>query len=349
MKTTLYSLLAAAACGMAFGQTAYTTPVGYETLTLNAGVNYAGLRLQESVLVSGLLTGVTASPNTVSDSANTFALVSGKKYILEINNSGYIQLIDGSAAVGNTITTPDNLLAAGVAVGNSYSIRPASTIVSVFGAVPAGLAKGEGGPAGADQLYIPDAAGVLKVYYYDIFGTFDEPNPGAGWYQINADSSVTLISDPNTITMPYDDGFIFSAAENTSLTVSGTVKTKATMLAVSSGINYVGGISPVGATLASTFGSTPTGIATGEGGPAGADQLYIANAAGVLKVYYYDIFGTFDEPNPGPGWYQINADSSVTLVSDPSSVTMASGYLFSAASASGANVLSNVPASYSGL
>lgn len=345
MKLSYSLILAAASCGLAFGAaTAYTTPVGYETLTLTSGINYAGLRLQEAVVVSGLLSNVTST--TVSDSANTFALTTGKKYILEINNSGYIQLIDGSAASGHNITTPDNLLAVGVAAGNSYTIRPAATVVSVFGAVPANLAQGSGGPGGADQLYIPDATGDLKVYYYDNYGTFDVVNPGPGWYRVNPDQTVTLIANPSSITMPYDEGFIFSAAANTSLTVTGTVKTKATMLAVKSGINYVGSICPVGATLVTTFGAVPSGLAQGSGGPGGADQLYVANSAGVLKVYYYDNYGTFDVVNPGPGWYEVNADQTVTLI-NPSTITMSSGYVFSAAAA--ANVLANVPTAYSGL
>ena len=347
MKLSYSLILAAASCGMAFGATtAYTSPVGYETLTLKAGANYSGLRLQESAVNSGVLTGVTAAPNTVSDTATTFALTTGTKYIVEFSPSGYIQLIDGAAAVGSTITTPDNLVGS-VAVGSSYTIRPAATVVSVFGNPPTTLAQGFAGPGGADQLYIPDAAGVLKVYYYDSYGTFDEVNPGPGYYEVHADQTVSLVANPASITMPYDEGFIFGAAADTSLTVTGTVKTKPTMLAVTAGANYMGSVCPVGATLVTTFGNPPTGLAQGFAGPGGADQLYIVNGAGVLKVYYYDSYGTFDEVNPGPGYYEVNADQTVTLIADPSTITMSSGYIFGAAA--DANVLSDVPAAYPGL
>ena len=80
MKPLSYSLIAAAlACGFANAQTtAYTTPVGYETLTLKAGINYAGLRLHGSEVVASTLTGVGAvGTKTITDSATTFALTTG--------------------------------------------------------------------------------------------------------------------------------------------------------------------------------------------------------------------------------------------------------------------------------
>ena len=340
MKLPTYAFLAAAlACGFASATTtAYTTPVGYETLTLKAGINYSGLRLQQSVVTAGVLSGVAS--HTVTDSTQTFALTTGTEYIVEFNESGYVQIINGSAAVGSVITTPDDLTGH-VAVGSHYKIRPCATLASTFGAVPATLAQGFGGPAGADMLYIPDAAGVLKVYFYDQFGT---DGTDFGWFISNPDQTLTKVADPTKIAMPYDNGLVFGAAADTTLTVTGEVKTGATMLAVAAGINYVGSVYPAGATLASTFGAVPAGLAQGFGGPAGADMLYIPDAAGVLKVYFYDQFGT---DGTDFGWFISNPDQTLTKVADPTTISMASGYVFGAAAAS--NVLATPPTSYSGL
>jgi len=183
-------------------------------------------------------------------------------------------------------------------------------------------------------------------------------NPGAGWYEINVDQSTIKIADPASITMPYDDGFIYGAYVDTSLTVTGTVKTKATMLAVRAGYNYTGSVCPASATLASTFGDPPAahdanGLSQGFGGFGSADQIYVVDPLGVLRIYYYDTYGQFQpDPmpvgweNPGAGWYEINVDQTTTKIS-PTAVPMSSGYIFGAYTSG--NVLSNVPSSYSGL
>ena len=236
-------------------------------------------------------------------------------------------------------------------MGAKYAIRPAATVVSTFGAVPT-LTSGFGGSGGADLLYIPDAAGVLRIYYYDTYGQFVDPpavNPGEGYYEVNADGTTTKVANPSSLTMPYDEGFIFGAASDTTLTVSGTVKTTSTMLAVAAGINYVGSVYPVGATLVTTFGAVPA-LVPGFGGSGGADLLYIPDPSGVLRIYYYDTYGQFVDPpavNPGEGYYEVNPDGTTAKVADPSSIVMSSGYIFGASAA--ANVLSSVPSFYSAL
>lgn len=342
--STILALLAAVA-GASAQTTATTTPVGYETLTLPAGLNYVGIRLHNPVLVAGVLSGVTSS--TVSDSANTFSLTSGTKYILEINNSGYIQIIDGSAASGSTITTPDNLLSVGVAVGNSYSIRAASTVSSIFGASAPNLVHGFGGSSGADQVWLLDpVSGNFDVYYYDDAGNAADASPTPGWLQDNGDGTFTD-ENPSNITLAYDDGFIFNSASGSSLVVSGSVKTKPTVLALTGGLNYVGGIYPVGSTIATSFGAAAPNLVHGFGGSSGADQVWVLNAiSGNFNVYYYDDAGNAADASPTPGWLQDNGDGTFTDI-DSTTISIPSGYIFNASAAE--NVLAGAPTSYATL
>ncbi len=75
MKTTIYSLLAAAACGMAFGQTAYTTPVGYVTQTLPANSDsILSLPVRKSAVAASAVSG---APDTTTIPGSAILTMSG--------------------------------------------------------------------------------------------------------------------------------------------------------------------------------------------------------------------------------------------------------------------------------
>ncbi len=289
MKPTLHLLiLAAASSGIAFGQTvtAYTPPVGYETLAVSPGVNFLGLRLQRPAVVSGKLTAVTSS--SVSDSAVVFegtgaVLSATKTYILEVENAnGVTQEFLGSAASGSTITTPD--LSAKVAVNDLYTIRESPTLASTFGLNNSvGLESSFGG-FGGDIIMLPNPAaeGSFDQYYYD---------DGLGsWADVNGNAV-----DAEAIAWNYADGVVIVATGGgiTELTVSGTVKTGKTNYSLQSGanaVNFLSSVSPAQATLSSAFGATnQAGLATSFGG-FGGDIVMIPNPVvdGGFDQYYYD-------------------------------------------------------------
>ena len=139
MKTTFaYSLLAAAAvCGLANAQTAYTTPVGYVTQPLVQGSNAFGITLHPPAVAKGSID--TVNGTVLTDSDTTFSPVSGRLYVLEITSgtlNGAIQEVPAASISGNTITTPDNLGTLGLQVGATYSLRLAPTLEEVFTTVP---------------------------------------------------------------------------------------------------------------------------------------------------------------------------------------------------------------------
>ncbi len=276
-------MLAAAACGFANAQTtAYTTPVGYETLSVQPGFNYLGLRLQRPVIASGTLAAVTSTSITVGASLNLASLLtSSSTYILEISNAnGVTQEFLGSAVSGSVIMTPGDL-SSKASGGDSYKVRAAPTLASIFGATnTAGLATGFFGPGG-DIVYLPNpsAVGGFDQYYYDDGQT--------SW----ADSSGTAV-DGAQIAINYADGVIVSADGTgaSALTVSGEVKTAKTGYSLAAGaFNYLSSIHPAGATLSSSFNDSLGSIDKGFFGP-GGDIFYIPNptAQGGFDQYYYD-------------------------------------------------------------
>jgi hypothetical protein len=328
MKPYTYALLAAAAaCGLAAAETAYTTPVGYETLSASAGFNYLGLRLHEPTVAAGTVDTINAT--TMTDAAVNFGTVltggAATTYIVEFkNNSGVIQEITGASASGNSITLVQNITAS-VSAGAEYRIRKAATLASVFGAANSvGLTPGFSGSSGADVVYIPDGAGGFGQYYYD------EDN--ASWSDATNGLPVTAASVP----IVYPDGIILFANASETITVTGEVKTFETLHAVLPNFNYLSSVYPAGATLASAFNGAIPSLNPGFSGSSGADVIYVPDGLGNFGQYYYD------EDNAS--WSDANSGLPVTATS----ISLSSGIIFFNAG-SAKNLLNQEPASYSTL
>lgn len=327
---SIKSLLALAllAPGALFAQTtAKTTPVGYETISLTAGFNYVGLRLQNPTLVAGTLETVTSSTVVDSDVNIQSSVVAGKTYVLEVEtatSSGAVSEFLGSAVATGTITTPNDLSAVGAAAGNKYIIRESATLSSVFGATnSAGLAPGFSGPTDADVIYVPDGSGGFGQYFYDEDNTT--------W--TNAVSNTPV--DGATIPLVYLDGIVVFANANLSVTVSGEVKTKNVIQVVGSGFNYLSTVFPAGSTLASAYNGSLASIHPGFSGPTDADVIYVPGPSGLTSYFY-------DEDNTT--W--TNADTNVAV--DATTVALPSGIIyFNAAGA--INLKNSAPAFYSTL
>jgi hypothetical protein len=338
MKTLSFSLLAAAlATGAAFAATAYTTPVGYETLTNNSGFNFAGVRLHQPTLAAGKLESFATTPNRVTDNdLDLGALIVSGTYILEIEDgSGIIQEV--VSATGTALNVAADL--SGLTYPVSYSLRKADTLASVFGNAATGhkLDIGAAGPTGADQVWFWNGSGYNK-YYFDAFG-------GPGFDQetwVNVDTNA--VENGSTINLIYADGVIITSANGKDVVVTGEVKTGPTELNLVTGFNFVGSVAPAGATLDTLFGdtaaeTTASGLNIGAAGPTGADQVWIWTGSGFVK-YFFDAFG-------GPGFDQetwVNVDTNALV---PATTTVPSGYIITAASPG--DVLSGVPSFYSNL
>lgn len=320
---TSFALLSALATLASQG--AVTDPVGYTTLDLVSGFNFAGLTLHESVVVSGDIESYGSGTATDTDVDFDTLLTAGVTYILEVETATGISETVASWS-GDTLNTATDL-SGSLAGGESYSLRPAATLATVFGADGSGLRQGGGGTTGADQVWIFNGTGYDK-YYYD---TFSPDSFGPSWRQ-TAPTSGDI--DPTTVTMPYQVGFLIVAPSAGSVTITGEVKVGPTESSLVSGFNFTSSVAPVGATLATAFGADGASLRQGGGGTTGADQVWVFNGTGYDK-YYYD---TFSPDSFGPSWRQ-TAPTSGDI--DPTTVDLPSGYLLVAPSA--ADVTQGVP------
>lgn len=299
--------LTALLAGSAAAQESASKPVGYETLTIEDGFNYLGLRLHEAPVASGTITAIDA--DSIEDSAADFSSLTGT-YILEIDNgTGIIQEV---VSFNSATEIPTADLTADVAVDDAYTLRPVATLESVFGAAnEAGLNAGETGTSGADQIWVPDGAGGFAKYYYD---NVNQNTFGPAWSIANNDATVI---DPATISLVYTDGLVvLGAGGANTFVVTGSVKLTETNYMLSSGFNYLSSVSPAGATLESMFGAAnEAGLNPGETGTSGADQVWVP-AAGDFDKYYYD---NVNQNTFGPAWSIANNDATVI---DPTTISL---------------------------
>jgi hypothetical protein len=327
---TIQSILAAAllAPGALFAQTtATTTPVGYETVNLTAGFNYMGLRLHNSSVISGTFETVTNSTLVDTGVNINAALEAGKTYIVEIVNTagvGAVAEIVKSDVTNDTIATTNAFTSLGVTTPAQYTIRPAATLASVFGAANTyGLTPGFSGPSGADLVYVPTGAGGFTQYFYDE----DE----VSWKDAETNTSV----DPTAVPLVYLDGIIIFANATEAITVSGQIKKEPVYQLVKPGFNYLSSVYPANATLASAFNGSLATINPGFSGPSGADLIYVPGAT--LTQYFYDA----DETS----WKDAETNTAV----DPATISLPSGIIYFNAGASDANLKNSAPSGYSSL
>lgn len=333
MKTLSISLLAVAlASGLASAQTAYTSPVGYETLQINPGINYIGVRLHQPTIASGQLAGAAGNVLNVAEGVAD-ALLTGKTYILEIKSgtsdvNGVITLVSSWNAVSNTITTDDNLpvLLPGFVGNESFGLRPAATIASIFGATNSAGLTSAASFAGSDQIWLYNGTSFDKYYY--ALGGFGQPS---AWK-----TSTGATVDASTLNIIYTDAVILSSVNGNDVTISGEVKMEPTRVALVGASNYVGGIYPTGTTLASAFGASNSAGLTSSASFAGSDQIWIFTGSGFNKYYY--ALGGFGQPS---AW---KTSAGVTV--DPTTIEIPGGYRI-INTGSNQSILITPPASYS--
>ena len=341
MKTTLYSILAAVACGMAFGQTAYTTPVGYETIALPSGVEYSltSLRLHNTAIASGILTAVASGKVTDSQVNFTTLLTAGRTYVLEIKTgpgAGIIQEIAAWGTVsGNTVNdlvTTSNLSALGVVATNTYALRLAPTLEEIF-AGPTVLNGFTG--ATADNVWIPNGLGGYVKYFRSSLTT-PILNP---WKNVAGGANT-----PN-VPIIYQDGILIqkrAASPTSSIVVSGEVKKGSTVspllagTAIAPSYNLLGTAFPAGSTL-QNCGIKDTLLRGFTG--ATADNVWVPNGAGGYTKYFVSSLTT---PILNP-WKNVAGGANVVV-----DIPLTPGIIIERKT-SAANVTLTPPPSYSTL
>lgn len=322
-----YSLLAAAAlCGVAFGQTATTTPVGYVTHTLAPNMyTLVSVTLHEPVIASGVLSGATATSVSTTGVNFSTLLEAGSVYLLELPN-GTIQEISSWTDV--SLNTPENISGSVQAGTTQYKLRKASTVSSVFGANNSvGLVyDGDEDLTNNDVLLVPNAANAFDTIYY-----FDNGEI-SGWYD-------DLGNEADNRVLNYADAFFVqrrAGASNLSLVVSGEVKLTPTSSVLVSGYNFLGSVAPVGLTLANSGLQNYLTVATSEEDVATtADLVLLQQPDGAYRTAYYYNDGETT------GWFD-------DLGNEADSIPLEGGFLIQNKGAGKAFTVA-VPSSYSSL
>lgn len=332
MKTTLTKAAAAGLTALVIGnaaaQESVSKPVGYETLDYSVGFNYLGIRLHEAALTSGEAADVVGADVTLPAGAGA-SLVPGAVHILEVTSGDAAGALTTFTPADNSDTVSlDDDLSDNFFGGDSFIIRPASTLASIFGAPDSSPLTGAAAPGQSDQVWVVDGAGGFTKYYlYNFFGTTE-------WRAVDGDATV----DGSTIPLIYTDSIILSAVSGGSVVVSGSVKLESARPVVVDGFNYLGSTFPVGATLGSYFGDLASSGLDGAAAPGQSDQVWVPTASSFTKYYFYNFFGTTE-------WREVDSN---TPVADPNSVELPSAFIFQNVGGASA-VGGNAPAFYADL
>lgn len=252
MKPYTYSLLAAAlACGMAQGAaTAYTTPVGYITASINGNPTanvfgadtYVASTLVQPSVFAGAATVSPSGGKTITFSGGVPLALDGT-YVLEITNGsqeGWWSSVVSSTAT--SVTVLDTFPAA-LDANVSISVRKFSTINSLFGANSPGFTDIDGvdtNPPDEIQILNPiDQSARTIVYVKDV-----APD---GWYDF-----VTSTPAGDEIIYPGTSVKIKRyGATPLSLVSSGEVKTTKTQVDIYPNYNWLGQTMATNGTLGS--------------------------------------------------------------------------------------------------
>jgi hypothetical protein len=321
LNVALAILVAAVMAGNA--QTSVNSePVGYVNLKITGSgtgtskkLTYLSVPLLDkdvpiSGKTGGTITGVTSTTITDSTAGWTAGALSAPAtpYLIGITSgtaAGRIFLIASSATTGgavgasasaNTATTVTissidtgsgvtDLVAAGVAVGNSYSIYGCDTLTSALGAPgTTGVLSGASSTVADSVVLIYN--GTASTYFHN----------GTRWTKVfagNPDAS-------NTPLLPfYGLAYARLGASDINLTVTGTVPTLARKAQIkNAGVTLFSSYYPSDSTLASLGLQNLSGW-TSNASSALADKLVLVSSTGVASTYWYS----------GTGWKKVFAGS----------------------------------------
>jgi hypothetical protein len=314
---------------LANAQTAYTTPVGYTTQTLVQGSNEYGITLHNPAIATGSIDAVSGT--LLTDSDTTFSVTAGRTYILEITSgtlNGAVQDVAAASISGSTITTRDNLQAAGLQAGASYTLRLAPTLEEIFTTVPlnsGGVLNATISASTADLVWVRNYTGAYIKYYL---------RSGATPAFRNASTNVVA---PN-VPVIYTDGIVVQkkGATAATLRITGVVKKTGSTTTIAQGPNLLSIVAPAGLTLGNAGLEDDLLAALSA---ASADQVWIQQADLSIKKYYR-------RSGTSGGWRDV-ANPSVNLTqAQLDAIVLPSCIRIQKKGATVANVDLNVPTSY---
>lgn len=307
-------LLAAAASGLAYGATAYTTPVGYVSInvpalsdtTITPPLERPTLLATASTSISGNIVGassLTAGAYTTPECylQVTSGPIAGQRFPITANNTTTI-----------TVSSTTTLQSLGFASGNTFKVVPFWTLNTLF---PSGAGVGTTSDAFNPTSFVfasSTGSGTNKssanAYFY-CTGDVDNGVP-AGWYDANNPSGAPLNDLRLDLSRMYS--VRSSSATAQTVTVSGQVPSAAPKIqvAVTTGYNdvYLGAPFPVDTTLQASGLQSAIQASPDAFNPIEVIFVYNDNGTGYNKaaaVGYFYCSGDIDNGVPA-GWYDSN-------------------------------------------
>lgn len=331
--TALAALLAASSL---HAQTpAFSKPSGYETINLQPGFNFVGIRLVESAVVSGTFTANTST--SLTDANASFALDANTLYLVEFGGTGSLNgLILEALGSSFSGTTLSGLTGVNADYLTSYTIRPAQTLSGVFGSGSDVLLT-KGTQSTGDLVFVPNAQGGFDTYYH----TADVVLPNStviagGWRKVGAGGT-----NQSATPLNYLDGFYVQIRGNEkSLVVTGQVKTSSTLLPAPLGFSYFSSIYPVGATL----GTSGLANSVLKGTQSSGDLILLPDGTGGFLTFFHtaDVVLPNSTVIPG-GWRRVGAGGT-----DQSTQPITAGFILQRRGAS-TNLNFSPPSNYNSL
>ena len=260
-------------------------PVGVRTEILLANdFNLIGIELMEPISAEGTLTSIEGL--TVQDGLATFSTAlegERKTWILQMT-SGAMEgwVVEVEAVESETrLKMADDFGAAGVITGDLYEIRAAKTIGDIFGLNnEAGLMGGHS--TDADLIWIPDGRGGFDLYY------FEDNFLGREWRGLTGEIS-------SDVPISYTEAFFVQRKADTDLElhITGHVQTRAAIVPLRQGFNFISRVVPFGQTFRTSGLNSQVqgGHHTGD-----SDLFWVPDGkGGYTLIFKQDFFGS--------GWF----------------------------------------------
>jgi hypothetical protein len=278
LNVTLAILVAAVMAGNA--QTTVTSEtVGYQTSTIagkGSGSSFLSF-VPNNLSKSAIYTGSASAEGTMvtfpdASLTGTLGLVSGvpTHYLHVKTGAGAGYVSDVTAFTAGSVTTADDL-SSSITAGTTVSIVPHTKLTDILGTSTGLLITGGGTVTLADNVYLVDSTGSLRVYYY-------KSGFGAGWKtSAGADATATIVYPSESI--------IVSRKQSAPVSVVtvGSVANEQAKIVFNQNVSSACSAAPISMPLSSLY---PT--IAGGGTVSTADNVYLINpTTGTLEVFYY--------------------------------------------------------------
>jgi hypothetical protein len=285
LNVTLAILVAAVMAGNA--QTVTSDIVGYQTSTIagkGSGSSFLSF-VPNNLAKAAIHTGAGTAASTVvtlagASLSGSIGPVSGvpTHYLLVKTGTGAGFVSDVTAFTAGSVTIADDL-SSSIPAGTQVAIVPHNKLTDILGTTTGLLVTGGSTVTAADNVYLVDATGALKIYYY-------KTGPGAGWKtNSGADATATIVYPGESI--------IVSRKQTAPVSVVtvGQVASEQTKAVFTQNMNSACSGAPVGLTLSSLYPSISGGSTV-----SAADNVFLINpTTGALDIFYY-------KTGVGAGW-----------------------------------------------